>query len=108
MHEKCVEDKTIYMLRSRFEPFKKVFSYMTNDASIEIGDTVEVPVNDEVSTGKVVSVGQYSRIAVPYPVENTKCIIRKVEEVKGEVMERCEFKDDMNFAVAEVNKKQNP
>lgn len=30
--------------------------------------------------GKIVSVGQYSRLGVPYPVEKTKMIIRKLEE----------------------------
>jgi hypothetical protein len=29
--------------------------------------------------GKVVSVGQYSRLGVPYPVEKTKSILRKVD-----------------------------
>ena len=57
------------------------YSFRTEDDSIKIGDTVIVPVgkNQKEKKGKVVSVGQYFRLSVPYPVEKTKLILRKVD-----------------------------
>lgn len=75
-------DKTIYTYCGVILPFSNYpYSYRTEDETIKIGDTVVVPVGndgDEMN-GKVVSVGQYSRLGVPYPVEKTKMIIRKIE-----------------------------
>ena len=80
LQEVTAKDKTIYtycgvLLSGSSRPY----SYRTNDKTIQIGDTVIVPYgpdNKEIE-GKVVSVGQYTRLAVPYPVEKTKMIIRK-------------------------------
>ena len=57
------------------------YSFRTDD-KVKIGDTVVVPVGEDKKEmkGKVVSIGQYSRLGVPYPVEKTKMIIRKLEE----------------------------
>ena len=55
------------------------YFYLTDDNSIKIGDTVIVPVgySGKETEGTVVSVGQYLRVCVPFPVEKTKKIIRK-------------------------------
>lgn len=57
------------------------YSYRTEDTTIKVGDIVCVPVGKEnkVVTGTVVSVGQYARIVVPYPVEQTRFIIDVLE-----------------------------
>ena len=76
-------DKTIYTYCGVLLPFSsRPYSFRTEDDSIKIGDTVIVTVGEDKKEmkGKVVSVGQYSRLGVPYPVEKTKMIIRKLEE----------------------------
>lgn len=75
-----IDDKTIYTYCGVLLPFsERVFSYRTEDTTIQIGDTVIVPVgrDNEEKEGKVVSVGQYARSGVAYPVEKTKFILRK-------------------------------
>lgn len=75
-----IDDKTIYTYCGVLLPFsERVFSYRTEDTTIQIGDTVIVPVgrDNEEKEGKVVSIGQYARSGVPYPVEKTKFILRK-------------------------------
>lgn len=74
------EAQTIYTYCGVLLPFsERVFSYRTEDTTIQIGDIVIVPVgrDNEEMEGKVVSVGQYARAGVPYPVEKTKFILKK-------------------------------
>ena len=56
------------------------YHYRTDDRSIEIGDKVLVPAGNLEVIGKVVSIGQYMRIAAPYPVDQAKFVIRIVKE----------------------------
>lgn len=75
-----IDDKTVYTYCGVLFPFsKRVFSYRTKDTVIQVGDMVVVPVgrDNEEMEGKVVSVGQYARAGVPYPIESTKFILRK-------------------------------
>lgn len=75
-------DKTIYTYCGVLLPFSsRPYSFRTEDDTIKIGDTVIVPVGEDKKEmkGKVVSVGQYSRLGVPYTVEKTKSILRKVD-----------------------------
>ncbi|MGN1123502.1 MAG: hypothetical protein ACI4RR_04100, partial [Eubacterium sp.] len=78
--EDIANDKSIYtycgvMLSYSSQPY----CFLTEDETIQIGDTVIVPVGEKPNElkGTVVSVGKYTRIAVPYPLEKTKKIIRK-------------------------------
>ena len=76
-----VDDKTIYTYCRVLLPFtNRAFSYRTEDDTIQIGDGVIVPVgaDSEEMEGKVVSVGKYARAGVPYPVEKTKFILKKI------------------------------
>ncbi|MDD6022394.1 MAG: hypothetical protein ACI4GA_07940 [Acutalibacteraceae bacterium] len=76
-------DKTIYTYCGVLLPFSsRPYSFRTEDKTIKIGDTVIVPVgeNEKEMKGQVVSIGQYSRLGVPYPVEKAKMIIRKAED----------------------------
>lgn len=80
LQEKIAKDRTIYTYCGVLLPGSpRPYYYRTNDKTIQIGDTVIVPYgydNKEIE-GTVVSVGQYARLGVPYPVEKTKMIIRK-------------------------------
>lgn len=81
--EEYVSDKTVYTYCGVLLPFSsRPYSFRTEDNTIQIGDTVIVPVgeNDKEMKGRVVSIGQYLRLSAPYPVEKTKLIIRKAEE----------------------------
>lgn len=78
--EDTANDKSIYtycgvLLSYSSQPYY----FLTEDETIQIGDTVIVPVGEKSNElkGTVVSVGQYTRIAVPYPIEKTKTIIGK-------------------------------
>lgn len=64
----------------RDKQVNRTFSYRTEDDIIQIGDCVIVPVgaDNEEMEGKVVSVGKYARAGVPYPVEKTKFIWKKI------------------------------
>ena len=76
-----IDDKTIYTYCGVLLPFSnRAFSYRTEDDTIQIGDGVIVPVgrDNEEMEGKVVSVGKYARAGVPYPVEKTKFILKKI------------------------------
>lgn len=57
------------------------YSYRCNDQSIKAGDKVIVPVGDKQEIiGTVISVDSYTLDQVPYPIEKTKFILRKVEK----------------------------
>ncbi len=76
-----LEDKTIYTYCGVMLPFSdRPYSYRTDDDGLEIGDEVVVPVGEEDKemNGIIVSIGRYASIGVPFPVEKTKFIIRKV------------------------------
>ena len=80
LQEESAKDKTIYTYCGVLLPGSlRPYFYRTNDKTIQIGDTVIVPLgyDNKEAEGTVVSVGQYTRLAVPYPVEKTKMIIRK-------------------------------
>ncbi len=84
----AAEDQNIYIYCGvAFPDARHAYHYRTDDTTIQIGDTVIVPVGDErnertETKGIVVSVGQYTRMSVPYPVEKTRFILRKVEGEK--------------------------
>ncbi len=81
------EDKNIYTYCGVLFPSAlRPYSYLTKDETIKIGDTVIVPAgnNNEKAQGTVVSVGQYTRLAAPYPVEKTKEIIEKADTITTE------------------------
>ncbi len=74
-------DTDIYTLCGVVFPHAlRAYSYRTEDPTIVIGDDVLVPTGDTETIGTVVSVGQYMRIAAPYPIDKTKFIIGKVDK----------------------------
>lgn len=78
-----VDDKIYTFCGVAFPHAQRPYSYRTEDTTIKVGDLVLVPVGDKETTGTVVSVGQYMRIAAPYPVDKTKFIIRKIDGETG-------------------------
>lgn len=82
--EKARTDNKIYTFCGvAFPHAPHPYHYRTDDPTIKVGDEVLVPAGDKETTGTVVSVGQYMRIAAPYPVDKTKFIIRKMEDVEN-------------------------
>lgn len=83
LQKEAAKDTTIYTYCGVLLPNSpRPLSYRTDDDTIKIGDSVIVPYgsNNEEKEGTVVSVGQYARLGVPYPVERTKSIIRKKDD----------------------------
>ncbi len=80
-NQELEKDKTVYTYCGvRFS--NVTYHYRTNEPTIKVGDIVVVPVgrDEKEERARVVSVGNYARIAVPYPVEKTKFILRKADE----------------------------
>lgn len=65
------------------------YNYKTDDPTIRLGDQVLVPVGDSEAVGTVVSVGQFLRIAAPFPIDKMKSIIRKVTDGSDNAEGRC-------------------
>lgn len=68
--------------RISFPSYSQIYSYLADDNSIKIGDKVFAPFgkDNKVIKGTVVYVGQYLQFCVPYPIEKTKIILRKIQE----------------------------
>lgn len=68
--------KYIYC-KVRFGTSSKLYSYRTEDSSLEVGDVVEVPVgkDDDIGYATIEEIGYFDEENVPYPVEKTKKII---------------------------------
>jgi predicted Mrr-cat superfamily restriction endonuclease len=76
------DDKSIYTYCGVLLKFsKRPYSFRTEDETIKIGDRVIVPVGDdeEKMIGVVASIIKYTEAAVPYPLQKTKFIIKKVD-----------------------------
>ena len=58
----------------------KLYCYRTEDNTIKKGNRVLVKRNDEEVCAKVISVKKYNLDELPYPLEKTKSIIKKVSE----------------------------
>ena len=72
-------DTTVYTICGvEFSHSLRPYHYVTNDPTIQIGDTVVVPVGNSEKRALVVSVGRYLRRAAPYPVEQLKPILRRL------------------------------
>lgn len=75
-----IDDKVYTFCGVAFPHAHRPYYYRTDDPTIRIGDEVLVPAGDKETTGTVVAVGQYMRIAAPYPVDKSKFIISKVNQ----------------------------
>lgn len=79
--ERELEDDAVYIFCGvLFPQASRPYHYRTDDATIKIGDKVVVFVRDQETIGEVVSVGQYLRVAAPFPVNKTKFILCKVDD----------------------------
>ncbi len=76
-----LEDRSVYTLCGVvFDGNSQPYYYRTEDETIKVGDTVLVPAGNNEAEAIVVSVGQYMKLAAPFPIEKTKFIIRKITE----------------------------
>lgn len=76
-----VDDNNIYTYcQVRFPGTSRAYHYRTSDQTLDIGDTVVVPVGAEnrETEAVIVSVGRYLGSAAPYPPGRTKEILRKL------------------------------
>lgn len=64
-----------------FEFGGKEYCYLADDRNLAVGDMVEVPVgdSDRKTTATIVAIEYGTEDDAPYPVEDTKYIIRKIE-----------------------------
>lgn len=76
-----------------------IYSYRTNDSTINVGDTVIVPVRnkDKTEIGTVKFVGLYDSSKASYPPEKTKYIMEVIERVTDNEA------DYNKFAVGEIS-----
>lgn len=78
--EKALSDERIYTLCGvAFSDMMYPYYYRTEDTDIKIGDTVLVQTKEGERACKVVSVGQYLRLAAPFPFDKIKSILRRIE-----------------------------
>lgn len=79
--KKAFSDDTVYTFCGVLFPHAtQPYHYRTDDSAIKVGDKVIVLAGGKNAIGKVVSVGQYMRIAAPYPVDKASFIIKKSED----------------------------
>ena len=64
----------------------RLYSYRTEDESLQVGDMVDVPVgqDNDVICGKIEEIGYYNEGNAPYPVHKTKLSIGKHEKNKDD------------------------
>ncbi len=77
-------DDTIYTYIGVMFPYAShPYHYLTDDDSIEIGDSVIVPVgiDNKEMVAKVVSIEKHLRVSAPFPIEKTKKVLKKNTEV---------------------------
>ena len=81
------EQGVVYFCSVVFDEGYKTYYYLTDDDSIEIGDSVLVPAGKDNHEGivEVVNIEYFSEENVPLPVEKTKKIIRKCIEDETEI-----------------------
>ena len=74
------EQKYLYC-KVRFKNSYRLYSYRTEDASLQVGDLVDVPVGQDnyVICGKIEKIEYFDAAHVPYPINKTKVIIGKHE-----------------------------
>lgn len=79
--ENALVDDTVYTLCGVLLPNStRAYHYRTEDPTIQVGDEVLVPAGSKEAVGRVVSVGQYLRVAAPFSVDKVKYIIGKTEK----------------------------
>ena len=81
---------------------KHPYSYRTKDRSIRINDVVIVPAGDEQKVAIVTSVREYEKKDVPYPVEQTKEVIRKATRSEGEVFKGVDMRMTIDISMKSV------
>ncbi len=67
-------------MQHRFPPHAAhPYYYRIEDTSLKIGIRVQLPADDVITRGAVVSIGQYLREATSFPVEQMKLVLLKID-----------------------------
>ena len=76
------EEKEYYYLTVKYDEYysEKEYNYISDDVTVEVGDKVLVDMAGEIVMAVVIKAAYYKRNDVPFPVEKTKKIIKKVDE----------------------------
>ena len=78
--KKVEKDNPIYTICGiAFPHAAHPYYYRTEDASLKIGDRVQLPAGTVITCDPVVSIGQYLREAAPFPIEQMKPILGKID-----------------------------
>ena len=66
----------------RFDNTRRLYSYRSNDATLKVGDVVDVPVGNDgnISQATIEEIAYYNEDNAPYPPNKTKFIIGKHDE----------------------------
>ena len=110
-----MDDLVLYLSVVFIDKPKTHYWYISDDLSVNIGDYVCVQVDDCIKVCKVVSKCMYSKENAPYPYENTKHIISKMDTgsiikyilcPNVKMFERyndCGFYDSISFTAKELS-----
>ncbi len=82
LRDTCRRKRNEYIYcKVRFDSSYRLYSYRTEDATLQVGDKVDVPVGKEnnVICGRIEKIEYFDEEHVPYPVNKTKLIIGKHE-----------------------------
>ena len=76
------KEKQYYYLTVKYESFDsdKEYNYISDDTNVDIGDKVLVDMTGKLTTAIVLKTAYLNDAEVPYPLEKTKKIIKKVDE----------------------------
>ena len=80
--EDLPDDGTLFRYCTvRLQGVRRVYSYLTGDLPLKVGDRVEVPFGkeDRPRAGQVTSVTDCTRLSAPWPPEQTKTVLRVVD-----------------------------
>lgn len=79
--QKVEKERTIYTICGiAFPRAAHPYCYRTEDTALKIGDRVQVLAGNVMTRGTVVSIGQYLQEAAPFPVEQMKFVLRKIDD----------------------------
>ena len=76
------EEKTYYYLTVKYENHyrNKEYNYISDDTSVKVGDRVLVDMAGKLVIAEVLEIAYCNKFDVPFPLQQTKKIIKKVNE----------------------------
>lgn len=81
---------------------KHPYSYRTEDSSIRINSVVIVPTPEGEKTAIVTAVGRYKEKDVPYPLDQTKYVIRKANRAERKPFKGVDMRMPLDISTKKV------